>query len=89
MGLCICACIDGRERRQTGECVNLTTEGVVKVEVGTACGTQEDVCWSGHIQVATTRWHVGKEFDAGVVLAAVNLAGLVSPWAECVDVPNQ
>ena len=47
------------------------------------------VCWSGCIQVATTRWHVGKEFDAGVVLAAVNLAGLVSQWAECVDVPNQ
>ena len=88
MRFCISACRDGREWRQTGECANLTAEGVVKVEVGMACGTQEDVCWSGHIQVATTGWHVGKEFDGGVMLAVMNLAGHVSQWAECLDVPT-
>ena len=53
------------------------------------CGTQEDVWWSWRVRVATTGWHVGEEFDAGVVLMAVNLAGHVGQWAERVDVPNQ
>ena len=78
-----------RERRRTGECVNLAAEGVVEVEVGTACGAQEDVCWSWRVRVATTGWHVGEEFDAGVVLMAMNLAGHVGQWAERADVPNR